>query len=419
MDLSALLEKYKNCPCGKEHVSVIKAVEIDNGVVHEVGKILSENGFPKKILLVSDEPAFAAADGIMESLEKSGFSVKKYIYPIMKKPLVSQVMFLRDLSGDCDGILSVGTGSVNDICRYAAYLAKKKFAIFGTAPSMDGFASSVAPIVSDEGFKVTYSTNQPSVIMADTKILAAAPAELKAAGFGDVIGKKIARVDWEVSRLITGEYFCQNVAELVEDVVDTLASLADKLLTNDEAAAKVAMESLVLSGLSMSLVGVSRPASGAEHMIAHFWEIKQLELMGDHDYHGKLVGIATVKIAEEYRKLAKIKEVFPGEEFIDWAPVEAAYGPNLYRDVKELNKIPITKDIDPALLRERWREITEIINKFVPETDELVRLMTVAGATVDPAKADLDEKLVSDAMNYHAYMRNRITLSRLRPMLKI
>lgn len=419
MDLSALLEKYKNCPCGKEHVSVIKAVEIDNGVVHEVGKILSENGFPKKILLVSDEPAFAAADGIMESLEKSGFSVKKYIYPIMKKPLVSQVMFLRDLSGDCDGILSVGTGSVNDICRYAAYLAKKEFAIFGTAPSMDGFASSVAPIVSDEGFKVTYSTNQPSVIMADTKILAAAPAELKAAGFGDVIGKKIARVDWEVSRLITGEYFCQNVAELVEDVVDTLASLADKLLTNDEAAAKVAMEALVLSGLSMSLVGVSRPASGAEHMIAHFWEIKQLELMGDHDYHGKLVGIATVKIAEEYRKLAKIKEVFPVEEFIDWAPVEAAYGPNLYRDVKELNKIPITKDIDPALLRERWREITEIINKFVPETDELVRLMTVAGATVDPAKADLDEKLVSDAMNYHAYMRNRITLSRLRPMLKI
>ena len=169
----------------------------------------------------------------------------------------------------------------------------------------------------------------------------------------------------------------------------------------------------------MSLVGVSRPASGAEHMIAHFWEIKQLELMGDHDYHGKLVGIATVKIAEEYRKLAKIKEVFPGEEFIDWAPVEAAYGPNLYRDVNELNKIPITKDIDPALLRERLREITEIINKFVPETDELVRLMTVAGATVDPAKADLDEKLVSDAMNYHAYMRNRITLSRLRPMLKI
>lgn len=419
MDLSALLEKYKDCPCGKEHVSVIKAVEIDNGVVHEVGKILSENGFPKKILLVSDEPAFAAADGIMESLEKSGFSVKKYIYPIMKKPLVSQVMFLRDLSGDCDGILSVGTGSVNDICRYAAYLAKKEFAIFGTAPSMDGFASSVAPIVSDEGFKVTYSTNQPSVIMADTKILAAAPAELKAAGFGDVIGKKIARADWEVARLITGEYFCQNVAELVEDVVDTLASLADKLLTNDESAAKVAMEALVLSGLSMSLVGVSRPASGAEHMIAHFWEIKQLELMGDHDYHGKLVGIATVKIAEEYRKLAKIKEVFPGEEIIDWAPVEVAYGPNLYRDVKELNKIPITKDIDPAILRERWQDITEIINKFVPETDELVRLMNVAGATVDPAKADLDEKLVSDAMNYHAYMRNRITLSRMRPMLKI
>ena len=419
MDLSALIESYKDCPCGKAHTSVIKAVEIDNGVVFEAGKILAENDFPKNILLVSDEPAFAAADGIMESLEKSGFNVKKYIYPIMKKPLVSQVHFIRDLSVGCDGILSVGTGSVNDICRYAAFLENKAFSIFGTAPSMDGFASSVAPIVSDEGFKVTFSTNQPSVIMADTKILAAAPAELKAAGFGDVIGKKIARVDWEVSRLITGEYFCENVASLVEGVVDTLVSLADRLLLNDEAAAKVAMEALVLSGLSMSLVGVSRPASGAEHMIAHFWEIKQLELLGDHDYHGKLVGIATVKIAEEYRKLAKIKEVFPGEEFIDWAPVEEAYGPNLYPDVKKLNEIPITKDIDPEILRERWRQITEIINKFVPETEELIRLMSVAGATVDPKDADLNDKLVSDAMNYHAYMRNRITLSRMRPMLKI
>ena len=169
----------------------------------------------------------------------------------------------------------------------------------------------------------------------------------------------------------------------------------------------------------MKYAGVSRPASGAEHMIAHFWEIKQLELLGDHDYHGKLVGIATVKIAEEYRKLAKIKEVFPGEEFIDWKPVEEAYGTNLYRDVKELNKIPITKDIDPEILRERWRQITEIINKFVPETEELIAVMTKAGATVDPKDADLNDNLVSDAMNYHAYMRNRITLSRLRPMLKI
>jgi len=97
MDLSVLLESYKNCPCGKEHVSVIKAVEIDNGVVHEAGKILKENGFPKNILLVSDEPAFAAADGIMESLENSGFSVKKYIYPIMKKPRVAGQIYSRPL----------------------------------------------------------------------------------------------------------------------------------------------------------------------------------------------------------------------------------------------------------------------------------------------------------------------------------
>lgn len=419
MDLNKLLENYKNCPCGKEHVSSIKAVQIDNGVVFETGEILRQNGFPKRILLVSDVPAFSAADGIIESLEKSGFIVKQHIYPLMKKPLVSEVRAICDLCSDCDAILSVGTGSVNDICRYAAFLEKKELAIFGTAPSMDGFASSVCPIISDEGFKVTYSAKQPSVILADTKILAAAPAELKAAGFGDVIGKKIARADWEISRIVTGEYFCQNVAELVENVVDTLISLSDRLLLNDESAAKAEMEALVLSGLSMSLVGVSRPASGAEHMIAHFWEIKQLEQLGDHEYHGKLVGIATVKIADVYRKLAQIPDVCPGPEQIDWASVEKAYGPVLYKDVAALNTVPITANISPDILHDKWQDIKAIVNKYVPETSELIRLMNAAGATVEPKDAQLNDRLVDDAMAYHCFMRNRITLSRLRPMLKI
>ena len=77
---------------------------------------------------------------------------------------------------------------------------------------MDGFASYNAPLT-DANFKITYSAKAPEVIIADTKILAASPAELKSAGFGDMIGKYVGLIDWQVSSLVSGEYYCEKVAK--------------------------------------------------------------------------------------------------------------------------------------------------------------------------------------------------------------
>jgi glycerol-1-phosphate dehydrogenase [NAD(P)+] len=96
---------------------------------------------------------------------------------------MEQVEELEALCEDVDGILSVGSGSLNDICRLAAYRRKKPLAIYATAPSMDGFASNSAPITKNN-FKVSYPAVQPQVIIADTAVLAAAPAVLKSVGSG-------------------------------------------------------------------------------------------------------------------------------------------------------------------------------------------------------------------------------------------
>ena len=73
---------------------------------------------------------------------------------------------------------------------------------------MDGFASYSSPLV-ENGFKASYPAKSPEVVIGDTKILANAPNELKSAGFGDMISKYVALIDWQVSTLITGELYCE------------------------------------------------------------------------------------------------------------------------------------------------------------------------------------------------------------------
>ena len=278
MQIQALLDSVKNCPCGREHTVNIKAVEIGAGLKAKAADILRANGFPANILVVADNNTLAAADGILDILKAGGFTVKTQIYENLRTADQKDVDKIVALSADADGVLSVGTGSLNDICRRACLLADKSFAIFATAPSMDGFASDTAPIT-DNNFKVSLPARQPSVIIGDTEILAAAPTELKAAGYGDMIAKYVAMADWRIAQLTIGEYYCENVANITRTALRKLVALTDKVTANDPETAGAIMEALVLTGIAMKLCYSSRAASGAEHVISHFWEIKKLSLI--------------------------------------------------------------------------------------------------------------------------------------------
>ena len=204
MDLKKILHSLENCPCGRKHTFVTEVAEIGHGVKERAGKILADAGFPKKVLIVSDDNAMRAADGLLPVLEAAGFEMKKLVYKNMMYAKIEQVREVEALLGDVDGVIAVGTGSVDDICRVASFNQKKKFAIFATAPSMDGFASDSAPIIKNN-FKTSVYVEQPMAILADTEILAKAPTELKAAGFGDMVAKYIGIFDWRLSHMLTDE----------------------------------------------------------------------------------------------------------------------------------------------------------------------------------------------------------------------
>ena len=419
MDLDKLRAEMADCECGHKHDFDLEGLYIGSGVINDVGAILKKHDFPRRILMVADGNSFRVTAGLYERLLGDGFTVELRVYDDMKVADMREVEELEKLLARADGCLSVGTGSVNDICRLASFRAGKQFAIVATAPSMDGFASDSAPITKD-GFKTSHPCRQPRVIIADTKILAESPNELKAAGFGDVMAKYIAIADWRVAALLHGDYYCERVAALVRRALEKMASLADKVSVRSEEAAGAIMETLVLTGIAMQLAKCTRPASGTEHIISHYWECKKLEMGKISDYHGKKVGVATLVVADIYHKLARLNSVSAHREKPDWADIQAHYGPVLTPDMMKLNEPDtIVNEIEPRLIEEKWSEIRNIIEEEVPSVQKLEKLYAAAGAVTSPEEIAVDRGLFEDGIKYHIYMRRRVTIMRLLPMLDI
>ena len=419
MDLNKILNSLKNCPCGREHTFDTKVVEIGSGITARTGEILTQAGFPKKVLVVSDRNEWKASEGILESLDAAGFASKLLIYEDMRYAKIEQVLEVEALAADVDGIISVGTGSVNDVCRVSSYRLGKKFCIFATAPSMDGFASDTAPII-ENNFKNSWKAEQPMVIIADTKILAKSPVELKAAGFGDMIAKYIGLFDWRLANLLIDEYYCPAVAALTEEAIEKIVALADKVKGEDEEAAGAIMEALVLSGLAMKLALSSRPASGAEHVVSHYLECYKLARGVWPEFHGKKVGVATVLINRIYHNIAdRVEDIDPIVEVTDWDAVKAAFSEEQIPELMKLNQPSIMDKVDPARLKAIWPEVRRLIKETLPTDEVMMDLMQKAGAVTEPEDVHVSPELLELGLRYHAYMRYRILLTRLLPMMQL
>ena len=403
------------CPCGSYHDTAIEDIRIEAGLVHRVGKILQENRFPARLLLVADRNTLRAAEGILASLED--FTVEFHIYDQLRVATMRQVEEVEALIAGRDiGLLSVGTGSINDPCRLAAARQEKKLCIFATAPSMDGFASYSSPIVAD-GFKASFAAKSPEVILGDTEILAAAPSELKSAGFGDMIAKYIALVDWRISHLLTGEVYCERVAALTRDAVDELMGMADRVTQNDPETAGKIFEALLKTGIGMSFMQNSRPASGAEHIISHLIECVELQEGIVPNFHGDDIGVCTLEMLKCYNALAEFPAITTEKERVDWNKVYAFYGP-MAEDVRKLNHPEnIIDAVDPDHLREAWPEIVKIIHS-VPSYAACRKAMEQAGCRITVEDIGKRRKLFADCTVYSPYMRKRLTLLRLQGMIR-
>jgi len=298
-----------DCHCGRRHSVEISKLIVGPDIIDEIVSGL-EPYKGTNLFVVSDQNTYGVlGKKVTDRLTSEGFRFKSFIFDSGDHALLpderSIGRMLLELEPDTSFILAVGSGVINDIARIVSFRAGKSYAIAATAPSMDGYTSVGSSLIVGSK-KVTYYSHYPSAIYADTSVLRDAPLIMIQAGYGDVLGKLTALADWNLSRIVTGEYYCDTISKLVQKGVDKCIESAEGLAVRDEQSIRYLIEALILTGLSIGLAEVSRPASGTEHQLAHYWEVKAVEAGAEHPLHGNAVGVGTVVTAMLYELASDI-----------------------------------------------------------------------------------------------------------------
>ncbi|MBR6572479.1 MAG: sn-glycerol-1-phosphate dehydrogenase [Clostridia bacterium] len=299
MDINNLLKGVR-CECGKHHTCDIDYVYIESGAINHLSEICEKYN---NILIVADENTFAAA-GEKTLLALKNKKTERVVFS-GKEILVPNEAAIETVSEnlkDAQIIVGIGSGVIQDLCKYVSFFHQIPYVIVATAPSMDGYASNGAAMIT-EGMKVTYPAGLPVAIIGDVDVLKNAPIEMIKAGYGDIIGKFSALNDWKLSHLINDEYFCDYIYNSTYEQIESTLNLAEGILARNEESIKTLMEGLIVIGIMMSFAGSSRPASGSEHHLSHYFEITGIINGEEYFPHGIDVAYSTVITSEIREKL--------------------------------------------------------------------------------------------------------------------
>jgi len=421
-----MIHENKECKCGKIHINPVDEVLVGNGVVNELPRIIKKNNLKKAFILADVNTYKVAGEKVSELLNDAEIQFSEYIFKDThlepdEKAVGSAVMHFDN---SCDVIVAVGSGVINDIGKILSKLSGKFYVIVATAPSMDGYASESSSMAMD-GVKVSLNTKCPNIIISDIDILKTAPDNMLRAGMGDMLAKYISIAEWRISNLITGEYYCEEVAELVRESLKCCVDNAEALLKKDETAIESVFEGLVKSGIAMSYAGISRPASGGEHYLSHIWDMRGLEFGTPIDLHGIQCAIGTYVAAELYEKL---KRTVPDEkralsyvkefDFAGWADELREFVGRGAEAMISLEKKEKKYDVNKHGKRiesiiKNWDKILKIINEEIPSVSELESVYDIMKLPKSPEEIGISKDILPMTFKASKDIRDKYVLSRL------
>ncbi len=407
MNINGLLKPIP-CSCGKTHTCDIEQVFIEKDAIFRLKDALKNH---HNILVVADENTFnVAGEKTLSVLQDK--SVKTVIFS-GKTVLVPDEKAIEKVTENLEKaemIIGIGSGVIQDLCKYVSGQSKISYLIVATAPSMDGYASDGAAMILN-GMKETVKSGLPRMIIADTSILKDAPFEMLQAGYGDIIGKFSALNDWKLSALVNGEYFCQYIYDLTYKQIETTLSLADGIKQRDEESIKALMEALVIVGILMSFAGSSRPASGSEHHFSHFFEITGLLDNTPYFSHGIDVAYSTVITAKIRQDIVNKKfpeKLFRLSESEYKKVIENIYSSCAEGCIQLQEKIGNYKD-KLSIYLEKEQEIKSILSEC-PTSEEIEKMLQKVDLDIKDFYNLYSEKQIENAILYAKDLKDRYTV---------
>lgn len=421
------VEKYLNvpleCDCGRVHYAPIKEIDISSGALEHLPSYVKKYGYRRPYIICDETTYIIAAKRCVELLTAAGFSV--YCHTIRhlgyNEATLGEIVINKP--DDCDLMIGVGTGSITDILRYSSFkLGLPNFTIVTGAP-MDGFSASVG-IMNVNNLKATMPAHSTEIIIGDTDILAAAPYRMTVAGFGDLIGKLNALNDWRIAALVNGDHYCQRIDQLVTYYVNDIIDKADEIKERNPKSIGKVLSALLLTGATITLYGSSRPISGAEHHMSHYWEILGEQRGSAYAMHGEQVAVGTVlalmlteefinvnidfnsarREAEKYDRAAWENEICriygnAAEAIINLETISNKNG-----TLRRLERIDV--------IESEWPAVREILEHAYPSAN-LRTLLKNIGSPADPKDIGVSEEVLFDTFLYCKETRARYTVYQL------
>lgn len=417
------------CPeCGKNHFASLKELVIEKNAIDHLPALVKKYGTHPFVLC--DRDTYEAAGRRVEAvLTENGIPFSLHIverkHPAPDERVVGEAFMWIDHT--CDLLIAVGGGVINDTGKIVAEAYRIPDIIVGTAPSMDGFASATSSMERC-GLKVSLNSKCPEVVVGDTTVLAKAPKKLIASGIGDMLAKYVSIVEWKIGHLVLDEYYCPFVSGLVMQSLDECVKNGEAALAGDEDACEKVMRGLVLSGLGMNYTGISRPASGTEHYVSHFLDMRSLEFGTFADLHGVQCALGTLMVIRGYERLAELIKSGSLDREAAIAKVESFDREDWFEFLRKLfgrcaDSMIATelndKKYDPELHKPRLDhiiahkdELLEIISEL-PSSKDIESLMKRIGLPTNAAEFGASRDELRSAFMTAKDIRNKYGLGRL------
>jgi glycerol-1-phosphate dehydrogenase [NAD(P)+] len=404
-------------------------VVIGPGALGSVAEVVGRSVGDRPVVVVADATTWrVAGERVTRRLAAAGRATE----PPYRFPPDTFVLATYDnverlgqaLAGHDAVPVAVGSGSLNDIVKRAAHEAGRPYLVVATAASMDGYTAFGAAITRD-GYKQTMTCPAPRAVVADLEVLAGAPPEMTASGYGDLLGKVTAGADWLVADALGVEPIDPRVWELVQGPLRAAVGRPGDLAAGDPDALERLVEGLVLSGLAMQAHASSRPASGAEHQFSHLWE---MEGLGHHRRpplsHGFKVGLGTVAVAALCERLLERdlaaldvgarQRAWPGPEQAEAAVRAAHTTPGL--DEAAVAET-MAKHADPDTLARRlarlaggWPGLRERLRAQLLPAGRVAELLAAAGCPTRPSQLGLTASAFRATYHRARMIRRRYTV---------
>lgn len=375
------------------------------------------------LLLCDENTREAAGDRVHCALGRAGKRISELCYG--REPLDATEELAEEVAHHAQGaafITAVGAGTLADLAKYAGDKLNIPVLLFPTAASMNGYTSGIVAL-KVRGLKRTQPCRPATGVFADPAVVAGAPQRMTAAGVGDFLSKASSACDWRAAHFLRGEYYSEEAMAFYEGAIERGLAAAPRVGVGDPAAVGVVLEALLLSGLSMLVAGSSSPASGGEHLISHFIDMKSALYGFPHDLHGAQVGVATVHCLRLWRRVLALDpnhvdvdalvEAQPGPDVVA-AAVEADWGATVAAEVmsqwrqKALDAPALRAEIDRFLANRDTLQSLLARDLLPPETVE--KAISQAGGPTRPEDLTAPGEVYAGALRRARYIRNRFTV---------